>query len=152
MAAKHLTLEVHQSLEADVFKDTVRIAETDRQGLNAGRVHRFRANSQTFYAIIRGLEADKPLTIRIDQAARSRLGLHIGQSCTFAITQSGFWGQLRWAWNATDPAYAVAARLGVLSFWLGLLSLALTVKDDLLSLCARGASALGYMLSNFQAG
>jgi hypothetical protein len=61
----------------------------------------------------------------MDEATRARLGVVYGRDETFTIEQAGFWGSLNWGWNATDPAYAAAARLGVLSFWLGILSLVL---------------------------
>lgn len=131
-------LKVDSVEDEDVYKDVVRIAKTDRGSLRAGRIHRFVANGRTSYFIIRGAGNRRGQgKISMDEASRTKLGLTRGLQYSFEITEAGFWGELRWAFYATDPAYRVAARLGVLSFGLGLLAL-LPLAAPVLTLLKHG--------------
>lgn len=120
-----VTLNVKSARSEDVYKDTIRIAQVDRGTLRTGQVHRVRVGKSKTYAILRGLTGAKAGQVLMDEATRERLGVEFGRDATLEIEQAGFWGSLNWGWNATDPAYAAAARLGVLSFWLGVVSLGL---------------------------
>jgi len=120
-----ITLKVRSARLAEVYRDTIRIAEADRGPLRTGRIHQIKVGKRTTYAVLRGLAGTSAGQIRMDEATRDRLGLTFGQDHAFKIRQVGFWGSLCWGWTATDPAIAVAARLGVLSLGLGTLSLVL---------------------------
>lgn len=122
-----VTLTVRSARDADVYRDTIRIAEADRGSLKTGTICRFKAGDATAYAILRGLGPARNGEILIDEALRDRLKVPYGQCQQFEIQQVGFLGSLMWGWNATDPTYATAARLGVLSFVLGVIAVALTL-------------------------
>ena len=121
------TLTVKSARYADVYRDTIRITEADRGPLKTGTICRIKAGDATAYAILRGLGAARKGEILLDEALRERLKVPYGESHQFRVKQVGFWGSLLWGWNATDPTYATAARLGVLSFWLGVIAVALTL-------------------------
>lgn len=120
-------LVVRSARYADVYKDTIRIAEVDRGNLRTGRIHRFKMGSKVAYAVLRGLSPVHAGKILMDEATRERLDAGYGASTDITISEASFWGQLRWGWDATDPTYSTATRLGVLSFGLGLLSLVLAL-------------------------
>lgn len=133
--SKTITLTVRSARLADVYRDTIRIAEADRGPLRTGKIHQIKSGKRKAYAILRGLAGTSGGQIRLDEATRDRLGLTYGQDHAFKIKQVGFWGSLCWGWTATDPAMAVAARLGVLSLGLGILSLILAAWPLLANVC-----------------
>lgn len=65
--------------------------------------------------------------IHIDERTRRALGLTAGKEAEFRFRQVSWPGQFLWAWRATDPAYRIAARLGLLSVLLGIVGFALGV-------------------------
>jgi hypothetical protein len=136
---RSLKLKVRSAESEDVYKDIVRISEVTRDGLKTGRVHKFSVPEGTAYFILRGTGPEHDGKLLIDEAARGKLGLSAGVERDFRIEEAGFWGELRWMWNATDPTYRIAGRLGVLSFALGLIALVPLVIDLakwLSSICA----------------
>jgi hypothetical protein len=118
-------LSVRSAEIDDVYKDIVRISEESRGPLKTGRVHKFATGSGTAHFILRGSSPSNVGKILMDEAARAKLKLEPSAECDFDIQEVGFWGELRWAWSATDPTYRVAGKLGVLSFVLGVISLIL---------------------------
>ncbi len=120
-------LIVRSARYADVYKDTIRIAEADRGPLRTGRIHRFKVGTQVAYAVLRGLAPSRAGQILMDEATRDRLEATYGTIADITVSEAGFWGHIRWGWDATDPTYATATRLGVLSFGLGVLSLVLAL-------------------------
>ncbi len=117
-------LTVGSGEERDVYKDIVRIAEQSRGNLKAGRIHKFITPNGSAYFILRGSEVPKNIgKILMDDVSRRTMKLCLGEPYDFDIREVGFWGELWWACNAVDPTYRVAARLGVLSFFLGLAAL-----------------------------
>lgn len=116
-------LEVHQGREGEVYKDIVRIHEGSRGNLKAGRVHKFSTCHGTAYFILRGGDAGQNVgKILMDDVSRTTMGLTLNSRYKFDIREAGFWGELWWACNAVDPTYRIAARLGVLSFGLGIVA------------------------------
>lgn len=111
----------------DVFKDIARIHESDRKGSRAGLVYRLSVNRKTAFTIVRGMKDGAKGTILLDEITRDNLGIEINEQCLFKIAKAGFWGQLRWSWGTSDPAYRVAARLALISLGLGVLGLVLGV-------------------------
>lgn len=63
----------------------------------------------------------------MDMALREQLGIKSGQERHFIFQEANLWGQVCWAWRATDAMPRIAARLGVLSVVLGLVGLGLGV-------------------------
>ncbi|WP_029414950.1 hypothetical protein [Brevundimonas bacteroides] len=126
MATVTVQLLVRSARSEDVYKDVIRIAEADRSGLRTGRIHKIRTGGSHAYAVLRGLGKAEG-KILLDEAVRQRLGVTYGQTHEFKLNEAGFLDQLGWGWNATDPTYSSATKLGVLSFWLGLISLVLSV-------------------------
>ena len=70
--------------------------------------------------------ADEP-AIRLDDVTRGRLGVHTDMTYQFELREGGWIEQFRWAWNASDPAPRIAARLGILGLALGILGAVLGV-------------------------
>jgi hypothetical protein len=124
-----VTLKVRSADAEDVYKDIVRISESSRSGLKTGRIHRFSTSKGAAYFILRGSGPENDGKILMDEAARSKLNLEASVEREFAIHEVGFWGELRWVWNATDPTYRIAGRLGVLSLLLGLLAIVPIASD-----------------------
>jgi hypothetical protein len=122
----NLNLEVHEARKDEVYKDIARISEASRKGLVAGKIHRFRTKSGSAYLILRGNDVSLEMSyIRLDEAARDRLGLSDSdkfKNADFTVSEVGLWGEFVWAWQATDPSYRVAARLGVVSIVLAVFS------------------------------
>lgn len=118
-------LEVHQIKKDDIYKDIIRIKQESRGDLREGRVHKFITKHGSGYFILRGnQEVDSADRILMDDITRDTLHLCRDAKYRFQIEEATFWGELRWAWGAVDPAYRVSAKLGVLSFGLGILALA----------------------------
>ena len=113
----------------DVYKDIVRMSEASRDGLKTGRIHRFRTSAGAAYFILRGTKSKNDGKILMDEAARSKLNLEAKTEAEFEICEVGFWGELRWVWNATDPTYRIAGRLGALSFFLAIIALLPLIKE-----------------------
>jgi hypothetical protein len=126
-----LQLTVCKARSEDVYKDMVRIHgdnRRDNQGrpVPEGKVCQLTCRTQSAYAIVRGAgDSENKTEIAIDERQRELLGVQPGETCEFRIRKCGPWGEFRWAWRASDPAYRVAARLAVLSVGLGLLGLVL---------------------------
>lgn len=124
MISRQIKLKVRSAQEEDVYKDIVRISQNSRHGLKTGKIHRFKADGNHAYFILRGTGPENDGKLLIDEAARSKLSLSAGAEREFLIEEVGWWGELVWMWEATDPTYRVAGRLGVLSLLLGLLAFA----------------------------
>lgn len=115
-------LKVHGADEDDVYEDIVRIPEKDRGELKTGAIHRFSTAKGAAYFILRGSKPDNAGKILMDKASRDKLSLNPSEECDFDIREAGFWGEFCWVWRATNPVYKVAGRLGVLSFFLGIVA------------------------------
>jgi hypothetical protein len=120
-------LTVVMAAEDDIYKDLARVHRADRGDLPSGQIYRLCANGNRKRLIVRGLQGvDAPNGahgyIYLDEATRDALGVALESRYQFQITKVGWFGRLCWAWDASDPAYNVAARLGVISFFLGVLS------------------------------
>ena len=125
-----MKLRVDFAAAEDVYRDIVRVPEryrldTHQRLIREGSVCRVRAPNGVCYAIVRGLNAASSPAIQIDERLRNALGVKVGQDVDVQLDQVGIWGQFFWAWGASDPAYRVAARLGLLSVVLGFLGFVL---------------------------
>jgi len=122
-----MNLEVHQHLKEDVYHDRVRIPEVHRGNIREGRICKVRVNGRSSLFEVRGLVGEKRPVIRIGDRERGDLALDLLRSYDFEVSEVGWIGQFRWAWNASDSASRIAARLGLLGFVLGLVGVVLSV-------------------------
>lgn len=126
-----MNLKVMPAAKDDVYRDIVRIPEqyrldADDKVVPEGSVCKICTPDKSAYAIVRGYgDSTQPL-IYIDERLRNRLNMKKEEDdVEVSLVRAGPWGQFSWAWNASDPAYRVAARMSLLSVALGLLGLAL---------------------------
>jgi hypothetical protein len=105
----------------------VRIPEQFRGGIREGTICRLTVGENTILRSVRGLSTEFDQVIRMDEFTRNRLQVRTDSLATFEIREVGWLGQFLFAWNASEPASRVAARLGILSLVLGLLGLVLGV-------------------------
>ena len=63
--------------------------------------------------------------ILMDAITRHDLGVHAGDSYEVVLRPVKWWGYLRWAWGAADPAYRVPAQISLISLILGFIGLLL---------------------------
>jgi hypothetical protein len=121
----------------DVFENMARVDLKHRPGTKAGQVIIVSANSRTSRLVARGARGKDENCIFLDLATRRTLGLSENATADFAISRGKFFDELFWAWNAPNAGPRVAARLGVLSFGLGVSGLALGIVS--IALALRGA-------------
>jgi hypothetical protein len=129
-------LTVQRANLEDVYRDIGRIPEDHRKDsrgstVKEGSVCKVSVGQKHSFVLLRGLQDSQDAVIRLDERKRNELGLNLGDTADFSFSKVRLWGELRWAWQASDPAYRVSARLGVLSLVLGLIGLFLGI----LSLC-----------------
>lgn len=125
-----MKLKVQQATKEDVYRDIARVSEryrldTHGDGVPEGSVCRIIAPGGVAHGILRGLGNSSDPVINMDERLRNLLHLSDGAEVDFQFKPVGFWGQFRWAWSASDPAYRVAARLALLSVVLGAVGLLL---------------------------
>jgi hypothetical protein len=125
-----LKLTIHSADQEDVYKDIARIPEqyrVDRSGrtISEGRVCRVSVRSKYSYVLLRGSQLHTGPTIRLDERKRNELDLRPNTEADFDLKPVGLMGEFLWAWHASDPAYRISARLGVLSLALGVIGLVL---------------------------
>jgi hypothetical protein len=126
-----MKLEVHQVIRADVYKDIARIHHTQRNGLAEGTVCCLSVGNRHKLVAIRGLPDREKGKIRIDDVTRSALGFQDFDGtfieADFEVEKVSFIGRLRWTWTASEPSVRIAAQLGIVSLFLGVLSLVLAL-------------------------
>jgi hypothetical protein len=129
-----LQLVVKSARSDDVYKDIARIAAPDRGDLRTGRVHSFSVGDGVAWLILRGVTTKSSGAILIDSNAKDLLHVKSGHSYLFEVREVGFFRELWWGWGASDPIFrstsrvaAISLGLGLLSFLLGALSIALAV-------------------------
>jgi hypothetical protein len=116
-------LEVHQNEEDDVYRDRARIPEDHRGKVREGRICKISVAGQSILLEIRGIVCEPKAIVRLDARTRASLGVQEKSSYAFRIREVGWVGQFLWAWNASDSASRIAARLGLLGVLLGLLGM-----------------------------
>jgi hypothetical protein len=134
-----MKLEVANITWADVYKDVARVPEDFRkdhngQPIQEGTICWVTAGHRTALLSLRGQNEHGNPAIHIDEKTRATLGVTVRDNLAFVFRKAGPWGTFKWAWQASDPAYRIATRLGILSVCLGLLGLALGVIGLVISL------------------
>lgn len=135
-------LAVHQLVQQDVYRDIIRVNEDHRfdgsgSPIFEGKVCRVRVvGGAKCYAILRGYQASNAAEIRMDDVTRGKLNLKFGETKDFEFQICGPWGQMRWAWNATEIGYQISSRLALIGLVLGLIGLALGLPDWVKKICA----------------
>ncbi len=134
-------LEVHQANELDVFGDIIRIHEDYRkdkkgQDIDGGTVClvKVKETQNSVYAILRGLGDNKTNKIKIDDNLRKKLGIDLGNNYGFEFKKASFLKTFIWAWNTSDTGYKISARIALVAFAVGLISLFLTVYPSIQNL------------------
>ena len=129
---KSVTLTVKDAALSDVFDDVARLHLDHRPAAKAGRIILIQNGKLKAYAVARGLASGMSKDqISIDSALRERLNVKVNQAYNLKLRRVGFWGEVRWAWDSTNAMPRVAARLGAISFLLGIVGLFLGVLSVL---------------------
>ena len=129
-----LRLEVHDHFKEDVYRDRVRIPVLHRGTINEGRVARLSVNGKHVLVEVRGLANEQNPVIRMDEITKGKIAVDFKETYTFDVREVGWLEQFRWAWNASDSASRIAARLGLLGIVLGFIGVFPLVKDLVLRL------------------
>ena len=119
------------------YLDYARIAREHRKDINgkildAGVVCSLRCveTDRKTLVILRSRSAAEA-AIGIDYRTRRKLDVHSGEMRNFELRRVGAYGQLRWAWGASDIRYSIPVKIAVLSgtcsLVLGLLSIVIAV-------------------------
>jgi hypothetical protein len=108
----------------DIYKDIIRIPEKFRLDnrnriIPEGSVCKMTVGGKSVFALARGIQGSCENEIQIDERLRNILSLNINDEVEIEFKMAKIPGQIRWAWNASDQAYRIAARLGVVSVILG---------------------------------
>lgn len=135
MPKQTLHLTVGSAQYQDIYKDTARITADDRGALETGRVYSFKVDGRSARLIVRRSAAKDSGKLLIDKDVRQRLGVAYGQSYSFEVSELGFFQELWWGWNASEPTFrsmsrvaAISLGLGALSFLLGAFSLVIALS------------------------
>ena len=127
-----MKLEVANISWSDVYKDVARIPREFRmnesgRAIPEGAICKVRVAERSALLCMRGQDEHNNPAIHLDERTRSRLGVSVRTTYDFLVEEVGWFGQFTWAWNASDPAYRIAARLGLVSVVLGFVGLILGI-------------------------
>ena len=119
-----MRFKVQCAAKEDIYRDFVRVSEqyrldTHGRTIPEGSGCKSRTPHATAYGIARGAPHWPEAAVALDKRLRNILHIAVGEEIDIRLAKVGLCGQLCWAWQASDPAYRVAARLGVLSAVLG---------------------------------
>jgi hypothetical protein len=136
-----MRLTVHQASRWDLYRDLVRIPDSCRKDqhqkpIKEGRVVRLEFGSASRLVVVRGVEGcdvhkncTDELCIHMDEVTRDHLKVAFRQVCDFRLKPVHRWGELRWAWNATEIGYRISAQLAAVGVALGVVALIPTIWD-----------------------
>lgn len=126
MANTH-NLIVQKIDEGEVYKDLVRVPERHRGQIGEGRICKLSVNGHSVLRSLRGLGQEQAPVIQMDEVTRRCLKVKLERRHEFSIREVGWLGQFLWAWNASDPAPRLSARIGIVGGVLTIIGLCLTV-------------------------
>lgn len=132
-------LQIGLLYKDDVYKDLARVAESHRRSSDGqiipeGTLCLVTMGSRKARLFLRGDQSADSPAILLDERTRNVLGVEVGQVANLHFKPLGSWGEIQWAWSATEPAYRIAARIAVLSFFISIVGLII----GLLSLFPKG--------------
>lgn len=132
-------LKVRQIPEQDVYKDIVRIPEVHRIDKKGNTIEEstacwIKGAPRSSVAVLRGYQMSDSAEIHMDDRTRNRLGVQLDELHDFRFRPAGLWGQLVWAWKASETGYRVASRLAVIGLILGVLAFIPVLADWVKSL------------------
>ncbi|HLF84850.1 MAG TPA: hypothetical protein VI837_11800, partial [Blastocatellia bacterium] len=127
----------------NIWRDCVNIPEAHRKDargerIKEGTICKIAADGGTTRVYVKGILGETKPIVKMDEKTRNDLGVVVGTEYEFELTKAGCWGQLLWAWDATDPVARIAARSGLI---LGGLSVVLGVIGLVLGLLAYFATS-----------
>lgn len=106
----------------DVFQDMVRVHQTHRRDVPAGRICRVTRGSNSVLLVARGAPHSQPKSFAVDLRTRNRLGIaSYGQQVEVYFERATWLDEIIWGWRASEPISRIATRLGVISLGLGIL-------------------------------
>lgn len=129
----------------EVYKDIARVPEkyrlgTDGQTIKEGDICKVTVGHRSILLSLRG-DVNNPecQSIQVDERTRRALSVSIGDQADFQFQRVGWVGQYLWAWRASDPAYRIGARFGLLSLLLGFIGIVLGIVDivrEIVAVCS----------------
>jgi hypothetical protein len=127
-------LRVRLLPQEDVYKDIVRVPEVYRIDKNGKLIEEsamrwIEGTPRSSVAVLRGHQNCSDPEIHMDERTRNRLGVKLDESHDFKFRSAGPWGQLKWAWKASETGYRVASRLAVIGLILGILAFIPVLTD-----------------------
>jgi hypothetical protein len=127
-----MKLTVVQISRDEVYRDMARVPEADRkepggEPIKEGGICCVKVANKAILLSLRGAGNNSTRTIQLDDRTRNALGLNEGDTLDFEFRQVGWLGQFLWAWRASDPAYRIAARFGLISLSLSAFGVVLGV-------------------------
>jgi hypothetical protein len=127
-----MTLEVAQISWADVYKDIARIPELYRRDQHGnvipeGRICKLTVGPRSILLSVRGQQEHSNPVIHLDDKTRSVLHIQVRDHVDAQLRPVTLLGQFLWVWRASDPAYRLAARVGLLSILLSLIGAILSL-------------------------
>lgn len=127
-------LKVEFAKESEVYTDTIRVNKFDRKNrkgeiIREGTLCKVGVSGTTreVYAFLRGNNDTNGGNIQIDEYLREELGICKQETYEFIFEKAGFFGSIKWSWNATNPAFRVNSRIAIVSFSISMIFAALTI-------------------------
>lgn len=138
-----MELQVKKLPDEDGFRDMVRVPhkfrkDTNGKHISRGQVCRISANGKSGYIVVRGYDYKKgephDPVIFVDSTWRGKLSLkkeeEEGLKCDIKLEPVGTLAEWLWLWRANDPIIRIPAQISLISFFLGLLALALAIPPS----------------------
>lgn len=125
MTRVNVNLRVITTAADEFYADIVRISKVSRGDLRRGALCRIKVKDREALALLRG--SNSVGVIKIDGSIREKLDVRKGASYDFQLESCNMVDEFVWMWRASDPAYRISGKLGLISFFLGIVSLVLAV-------------------------
>jgi hypothetical protein len=127
-----MVLRVRPATAAEVYHDIARIPEVFRQDRHGRTIPEatlceVRSAFGSAFLFVRGYHGKSEPIIVIDERTRNLLKLDVDQYAEFEFDPCDGCGELRWAWNASEPAYRISVRLAILSVVLGIIAIGIAL-------------------------
>jgi hypothetical protein len=115
----------------DTWKDIVRIKKEYRRDDNdkhitRGTICRLTVGEHSKWVIVHGRVPDDRV-IEMDLSTRLALKVKSGTSYDFELTRISWLRSLWFPWKASDPIFRVPAQISLISFFLGVVALILSI-------------------------